>query len=41
MATVLGWDSQQRQQQVERYREVVAAMTAFAADKEQAAKELP
>jgi glycerol-3-phosphate dehydrogenase len=41
MATVLGWDSQQRQQQVERYREVVAAMTAFAADKEQASKEVP
>ncbi|MCJ7811292.1 MAG: glycerol-3-phosphate dehydrogenase, partial [Dehalococcoidia bacterium] len=41
MGTVLGWDSQQRQQQVERYRDAVAAMTAFAADKEQAAKEVP
>jgi len=29
MGTVLGWDSQQRQQQVERYREAVAAMTEF------------
>ena len=41
MATVLGWDSKQRQQQVERYREAVAAMTAFAADAEPAAKEVP
>jgi len=34
MARVLGWDRQQRQRQVERYREAVAAMTAFAADKQ-------
>jgi len=42
MGTVLGWDRRQRQRQVERYREAVAAMTAFDADEERAAgNELP
>jgi glycerol-3-phosphate dehydrogenase len=41
MGTVLRWDSRQRQQQVQRYREAVAAMTAFAADKERAAAKEP
>ena len=50
MATVLGWDRRERRRQVQRYREAVAAMTAFADDDEQpaaadeqpaAAKELP
>jgi len=37
MATVLGWDRRERRRQVQRYREAVAAMTAFAADDEQPA----
>jgi glycerol-3-phosphate dehydrogenase len=42
MGNVLGWDRRQRQRQVERYREAVAAMTAFAAHEERAAaKEMP
>ncbi len=41
MGTVLGWDRRQRRQQVQRYREAVAAMTAFAAEEERAAKGLP
>jgi len=32
MAEVLRWDRRQRRQQVQRYREAVAAMTAFAAE---------
>jgi glycerol-3-phosphate dehydrogenase len=39
MGRVLGWDRRQRRQQVERYREAVAAMTAFAADKDRATAE--
>jgi len=32
MARVLGWNWRERRRQVQRYREAVAAMTAFAAD---------
>jgi glycerol-3-phosphate dehydrogenase len=42
MGTVLRWDWQQRRRQVQRYREAVAAMSAFAAHEERsAAKALP
>jgi glycerol-3-phosphate dehydrogenase len=42
MAKVLGWNWQERRSQVQRYRESVAAMTAFAADEQPApASELP
>jgi glycerol-3-phosphate dehydrogenase len=37
MARVLRWDRRQQRQQVQRYREAAAAMTAFATAKEQAA----
>ncbi len=39
MARVLGWDRRRQRQQVQRYREAAAAMTAFATTKEQAAAE--
>jgi glycerol-3-phosphate dehydrogenase len=39
MARVLRWDRRQQRQQVQRYREAAAAMTAFATAKEQAAAE--
>ena len=41
MGRVLGWNRQQRREQVQRYQEAVAAMTAFAANKERVAKDLP
>jgi glycerol-3-phosphate dehydrogenase len=41
MARVLKWNWRQRRQQVQRYREAVAAMTAFAADAERAAGKEP
>jgi hypothetical protein len=37
MARVLGWNWRERRRQVQRYREAVAAMTAFAADEKPAA----
>jgi glycerol-3-phosphate dehydrogenase len=41
MARVLGWNWRQRRQQVQRYREAVAAMTTFAAAVEEPAAEEP
>jgi glycerol-3-phosphate dehydrogenase len=41
MARVLRWDRRQQRQQVQRYREAVAAMTAFASEERPAAEKSP